>query len=142
MQQINDNEFAFIHIRPGIEAKEQPVATIAVRLFPESDDLPYRRFAVGFAAQHAKKDPWNAAMGRAVSQGRAERSASRVFVHANAGMSRRDLLIAAVTRVLEAVDSGDINASKRSTRALQDTLARLVEAKYASEAKYFEQAAE
>ncbi len=138
----NENGFAFIHVRPGIDSKEQPVATIAISLVPEFDQIPgLQRYAVGFAAQHTKKDGWNAAMGRTVAQGRAERSASRVFVHA-ADIGRRDLLIAAVTRVLEAVEANEIFATKQTTRALQNTLARLVESAHLSQSKHVDQAAE
>lgn len=128
----NDN-FAFIHIRPGLFGKEQPVATIAVSTQPEFEFVQTgsNRFAVGFAAQHVKKDvTWNGAMGRAVAQGRAERSAKRVFVHAPAGVSRRDLLVAAVNRVLEAVEAGELFATKQARRALEDTLTRLSQQKF------------
>ncbi len=136
----NDNNFAFIHIRPGIESKEHPLATIAISTIPEDYSLATpSRFAVGFAAQHVKKDrQWNASMGRNVARGRAEKSASRVFVHADRNVSRRDLMTAAVVRVLEAVETGELFATKKATRALQDTLSRLALSKINSENRYFD----
>lgn len=139
--QNNDN-FAYIHIRPGLESKEQPIATIAVHTIPEDGYGVPQRFAVGFAAQHLKKDrTWNASMGRNVSRGRAEKSAKRLFVYAD-NHSRRDLLMAAVMRVLESVQSGETFATKKVTRALQDTLARLYTSKLDSETRFDLQAAE
>ena len=141
--QNNDNDnFAYIHVRPGLESKEHPVATIAISTVPEDGYGVPQRFAVGFAAQHVKKDRmWNAEMGRNVARGRAEKSAKRVFVYAD-NHSRRDLLMAAVMRVLESVESGETFATKKVTRALQDTLARLYDAKLNSEVRFDLQAAE
>lgn len=135
----SNNDFAFIHIRPGIESKEHPLATIAISTISEDDFLSTSsRFAIGFAAQHVKKDrQWNAAMGRNVARGRAEKSAKRIYVHADRGVGRRDLMTAAVVRVLEAVEAGELFATKKATRALQDTLTRFAAAKFDSENRYF-----
>jgi hypothetical protein len=133
--QNDDNDFAYLHVRPGLFGKEHPVATIAVNTIAEDDyaTSPHR-FAVGFAAQHVKKDrQWNGDMGRTVSRGRAEKSANRVYVHANPGTGRRDLLILAAARVLEAVESGELFATKKVKRALQDTVDRLVSMKAGAE---------
>jgi len=124
---INDN-FIYIHVRPGLFKKGHPVATIAVNVISDSDSSSadgIQRYAVGFAAQHTKKDTqWNAAMGRNVARGRAERSADRVFVLAKENVKRRELIELATARVLEAVDAGDIFASKKTTKALRETLGR------------------
>jgi len=125
---MNNDSFVYIHVRPGLFKKEHPVATIAINTTPENDApsvAGVQRHAVGFAAQHAKKDTkWNAAMGRTVARGRAEKSADRVFVYANDNTKRRDLLALATARVLEAVEAGDLFASKRTTKALRDTVER------------------
>lgn len=136
---FNENDFAYIHIRPRSSSneKEHPVATVALCLVAEDDYAPApHRFAVGFAAQHIKKDrQWNAEMGRRVARGRAEKSVHRVHIHANPNTPRRDLIILAVGRVLEAVESGELFATKRVTRALQDTIDRLVDARIDAEHK-------
>lgn len=141
---LNNDNFAYIHIRPGLESKEQPVATIAISLVPEDGPGIPRRYAVGFAAQHVKKDKkWNGAMGRSVARGRAEKSAKRLFVYAD-GFNRRDFMMAAVMRVLESVEAGETFATRKVTRALQDTLSRLYNAKLETESQFdeYEAAAE
>lgn len=142
--QNDDNDFAYIHVRPGLFGKEHPLATIAINTIPEIETAALggntpRRYAVGFASQHVKKDTqWDASMGRRVARGRAERSANdRVFIIANEGVSRRDLLILATARVLEATEAGDLFASKKTRRALRDTLDRLVTAKHHADYRQF-----
>lgn len=125
---MNNDNFAYIHVRPGLFAKEHPLATIAVNTVPELEQpvAGVCRFAVGFSAQHLKKDTrWDASMGRKIARGRAEKSANRVYVHANENISRRDLIALATARVLEAVEMGELFASKKTTKALRDTLGRL-----------------
>lgn len=142
--QNDDNNFAYLHVRPGLFSKKHPLATIAVNTIPEIEAAALggntlRRYAVGFASQHVKKDTkWNAAMGRNVARGRAERSANnRVFIIANEGISRRDLLILATARVLEATEMGELFASKKTRRALRDTLNRLVSAKHEADFRQY-----
>lgn len=132
---LNEEDFAYIHIRPGLLSKEHPVATVAISLIAEDDYAPApHRYAVGFAAQHVKKDRnWDSEMGRRVARGRAEKGANRVYVHANPNIPRRELLILAVSRVYEAAESGEIFATKKVTRALRDTVDRLVDAKHDAE---------
>lgn len=120
MQTINNSDFSFIHIRPGLEGKQHPIATIAVHLVPVNG-----RFGVALASQHVKKDEkWDAKLGRFVAAGRASRSRTdRVFIGATG--SRRDLIINAVERVHDAIVSNEIRASRKVTRAIVDTLNRL-----------------
>jgi len=135
-----DNDFAYIHIRPGTEGKSQPVATVAIdlkavaiNLGTESDYvLSSPHFAVGLASQHLKKDiNWNSAIGRQVSRGRAEQR--RLYTHVMPILSRRELIISAVCRVFEAVETGELKASRKVTRALKDTITRLRKSKSLNE---------
>ncbi len=123
MQPINNNDFAFIHVRPGLDdKKEHPIATIAIHLV--SDDTG--RYGVALASQHLKKDEkWNAAMGRFVAAGRAARSKDRLFMYYDPSESRRDLIISAVERIAHAIEYGEIKASRKVTRAINDTVTRL-----------------
>jgi len=127
MQNSNDNpnDFLFIHIRPGIESKGHPLATVAVHLVSENGI----RYGVALASQHLKKDEkWNAAMGRFVAAGRAARSKERLFVYFRAH-GRRDLIISAVERVSYAIETGEIKASRKVARAVNETVTRLNTAK-------------
>ncbi len=125
-QPINNNDFSFIHVRPGLDdKKEHPLATIAIHLVSIDG-----RYGVALASQHLKKDEkWNAGMGRFVAAGRAARSKDRLFIVAPNGGSRRDLILDAVQRVYDAIQYKEINASRKVARAVSDTLIRLNMAK-------------
>lgn len=126
MQTDNLNDFLFIHIRPGIESKGHPLATIAVHLVTDDDAVEY---GVALASQHPKKDVWDATMGRSVAAGRAARGKDRVFIYQASNMPRRELVLEAVQRVYDAVECGELKASHKVARALGDTIARLNMAK-------------
>ncbi len=126
----DQNDYAIIHVRPGLEGKGHPIGTIAV-------SLPLARvgtLAVGYAIQHSKLDRWDAVRGRKVAVGRAARGRdSVVSAIIDKGMLRRELLITALGLL---VAEGDIlNLSHSFRRATKDTLQRMIAAKEADDVK-------
>jgi hypothetical protein len=132
MQNSNDNQndFAIIHVRPGLEGKEQPVGTLAVNL----PAAAVGELIVGYAIQHSKLDAWNGARGRMVAVGRASRVRdSAICAPIARGTMRRELLIAAL-ELIEA-NNDTLNLSRGFRSAVSDTLTRLLEAKAAADLK-------
>jgi hypothetical protein len=136
-QKDNQNDFAIIHVRPGLEGKAQPVGTIAVSLAAAAAGS----LVVGYAVQHSKLDNWDAERARIVAVGRAARgrkTCARGSIEK--GIMRRELLIAAIQ--LLNVKNDDIHLSRAFRKGVQDTLARLVEAKRNADIKRSAAAAE
>lgn len=124
----NDRDFAYVHVRPGLAGKQPPIGTIAVRLKLDRLDDECAVHAVGFAVRHSKKEKvWDAARGRAVARGRAERSRRSLNVEAAGAGNRRALLTKAVEAVLRAGERGWLPMTKKARAALADTLARMTE---------------
>ena len=135
MNDDNQNDFAIIHVRPGLEGKKQPVGTVAISL-PEAAQ---GRLVVGYSIQHSKHDRWDGARGRAVAIGRAARGrSSSINGVVDPITTRRDLNIAALELVQFAMSGGGLdalNVSRRFRLAVDDTLIRLYDARAVDESK-------
>ncbi len=121
--------FAFVHIRPGLESKQHPVGTVAVDINAAREG----ELRVGYAVQHSKKDKWNSAAGRHISGERAARGRDTCLLSdVDPTFSRRQILAAAVALVANAVEHEHIVVSKKFSRALDDTFERLTAEKMES----------
>ncbi len=134
----NQNDFAIIHVRPGLEGKAQPVGTVAINLKAAAQGS----LIVGYAVQHSRLDKWDAARGRLVAVGRASRGRyeSTVWSDIEKGVMRRELLIAGLELIV--ANEGTLNLSRGFRLAAKDTLNRLVEAKRNADLKRSAAAAE
>jgi hypothetical protein len=122
-EQTND-DFAYIHIREGIDGKNHPIGTVAVSLVPNG--IEYR---VGYAIQNSREDRWDSALGRSIAAGRAARSKNdrlsfRVLDDGSRFVSRQTLLKMAIAAVQDAL-ADSRSSSRRFNRALRDTLRRI-----------------
>lgn len=126
----NLNDFAIIHVRPGLESKTQPVGTVAVNLEAVKTGL----LVVGYAIQHSKLDRWDAARGRAVSVGRAARGRDSMLCQPiDPKLGRRELLIAALELIVANEDM--LNLSRDFRSSTRDSLSRLLAAKASADLK-------
>lgn len=133
----NQNDFAIIHIRPGLEGKAQPVGTVAINLL----EARAGRLVVGYAIQHSRLDAWDAAKGRSIAVGRAARGRDPFLASAvSKSAMRRELLIAALDLIVANNDM--LNLSRNFREATKDTLFRLVAAKENADLKRSAAAAE
>ncbi len=130
MNNDNMNDFAIIHVRPGLEGKTQPVGTIAVDINASKRGA----LVVGYAIQHSKLDKWNAVRGRSVAVGRAARGRDAELCRSiNPKLGRRELLIAALELMVENEDLFNLSRGFRS--AARDTLSRMLAAKASADRK-------
>jgi hypothetical protein len=126
----NQNDFAIIHVRPGLEGKTQPVGTVAVNLESVKSGL----LVAGYAIQHSKLDKWDASRGRMVAVGRAARGRDSMLCQpVDPKLGRRELLISALQLIVSNEDM--LNLSRDFRSSTRDTLSRLLAAKASADLK-------
>jgi hypothetical protein len=131
MNNDNLNDFAIIHVRPGLDSKTQPVGTVAVNL----QAFKRGRLVVGYAIQHSKLDKWDAARGRAVAVGRAARNRdAELCGSVDPKIGRRELLIAALELIVD--NESMLNLSRNFRSSTCDTLSRMLAAKASADSKH------
>lgn len=119
-----DNNFIYIHIRPGHDGKSHPVGTIAINIVP-TPHSSYDDYHVGFSVRHSK-DTWISSLGRSIAAGRALRSNQNcVVVNTPKNISRNEIMLLSIEAIYSATKNNKIKVSRKFRRAIDDTFVRL-----------------
>ncbi len=117
----NQNEFIYIHVRPGKNEKMHPIGTIAIDV-----KNGFYTYNAGWAMLNSDSDSWDASRGRMIAAGRAT-STNRIEFKSSG--RHRELILDAAKAILQANHYNNgrplIVMNKRFKKALKDTIARI-----------------